>query len=100
MRFTDTWDFKTNPTTKDDLQRSEWGTTQNDFGGKYLPGTGFPVASDWVNVKQTSADAFFDWFNGKPTYDQGKQNEISNELKNNPKTAGETNTAAKKEINH
>ncbi len=79
MRFTDVWDFKTEPVSNDDLQRSEWGDTQTRLAGKYLPGQGFKIVSDWVDVKQSSSDSHFDWFKGKPRYSDGKQNEISNE---------------------
>jgi RHS repeat-associated protein len=81
MRFFDVWDFETKPVSKSDLERSDWGDTQTELARKYLPGTAFSIISDWVDIKQLSTDLSFDWFKGKPKYSDGKQNEISNDIK-------------------
>lgn len=58
------------------ITRNPWGDTQTDFAQKYLVGQGFSVESEWVNVKQTSADTEFDYFAGK------SEDVIPNELIN------------------
>ena len=87
MQFNDIWDFKTNFVTNKDLQRSEWGDIQTKLADKYLPGQGFNITSEVMQVKQTSFDASFDWYNGKAA--DGKQNEISNDMKDHPQEAKE-----------
>ena len=77
MRIVDIWDFKTSKSDSKDLSRSDWGTTQTDFAAKYLPGTGFPVSSDWIKVSQSSSDTSFDFFKG---FNEGAQNRVSNEM--------------------
>jgi len=87
MQFYDVWDFKTNPVTANDLQRSDWGDIQTKLGDKYLPGQGFSIKSEVMQVKQTSNDESFDWYNKKSA--DGKQNKISNEMQNHPTEAKE-----------
>jgi len=76
MQFKDRWDFETNPVNNNDLQRSDWGNTQTEFARKNLPGQGFDISSEKLPIKQSSGDASFDWYNGKPT--DGKQSEVTN----------------------
>ena len=95
MQFSDTYDFKTNPVTDKDLQRSEWGDIQTKIGKKYLSGEGFTVTSDVIHVNQSSSDASFDWYIGKTA--NGKQNEISNDMSNHPTEGREALKTGKKE---
>jgi len=93
MKFTDDYDFKTSPVTSKDLQRTDWGDIQTKVGGKYLPGQGFHVTSEAVPVQQSSTDESFDWYKGKAA--DGKQNEISNDMKSHPQEAKEAIKKAK-----
>ncbi|OJW31015.1 MAG: hypothetical protein BGO54_07585 [Sphingobacteriales bacterium 46-32] len=78
MRYFDKYDFETDPVSNRDLQRSDWGDFQTGVGKKYLPGTGFRVTSDWIEIKQTNADLYFDFY--KNTSMESKQNRVSNEI--------------------
>jgi RHS repeat-associated protein len=95
MQFNDTWDFKTSPVSPKELQRSAWGDLQTKLGGKYLPGEGFQVSSEIMKVKQNSSDATFDWYKGKSA--DGKQNEISNDMRNHPNEANSAIKSGNKE---
>jgi RHS repeat-associated protein len=97
FRFVDQWDFETkDENAKNKLKRSDWGEIQTQTGGTLLPGRSFEIRSDWVDVKQTSADKFFDWFNGKDQ--NGKQNKASNELADNPNSGKEVVNEVKPEV--
>lgn len=78
MRFTDIYDFETTPVTADNWQRSPWGDIQTEVGKKFLDGTGFEVTSDWIDIKQTSSDLYFDWFSDKS--DKETLNKVSKEI--------------------
>jgi RHS repeat-associated protein len=94
MRYFDTYDFKTSPVGENDLHRSSWGDFQTGFAGKFLPGTGFNVYSDWFDVKQSSSDLYFDFFKGKSS--ESKQNRVSNEIQTS--TENGSDNAVPKEI--
>jgi RHS repeat-associated protein len=78
MRYVDKFDFETSPIGEGDLHRSDWGDFQTGFARKFLPGTGFEVTSDWIDVKQTSSDPYFDFYKNKS--EESKQNKVSNEI--------------------
>jgi FlaG/FlaF family flagellin (archaellin) len=65
MQFNDVWDFKTKKTDKGDVERSEAGNFMTMIGDMYLPGKGFKINSEKVNVSQSSSDDSVDFFKGK-----------------------------------
>lgn len=55
------------------------GDIQTKIGKNFLDGTPFEITSDWIDIKQTSLDSYFDWFKDKNEKDV--QNRVSNEIK-------------------
>lgn len=64
MQFSDTYDFETSPTKPGDLERNNWADDQTNFANRFLPGKGFEVTSEWINVEQINSD-YLDWFKDK-----------------------------------
>jgi RHS repeat-associated protein len=78
MRYYDIYDFETETSSENDLQRSDWGNLQTEIARRFLPGQAFEITSDWIAVRQTNEDEWFDYFN--KTSVESKQNRVSNEL--------------------
>mgnify|MGYP003444189371 FL=1 len=82
MSFSDIYDFKTTPSEPGDIPRTDWGNTQTEIADKTLPGKGFEVTSEKVDVKQSSSEFSVDWF--KNVSDKTVLNKVSEspEMKN------------------
>ena len=72
MDFYDEWDFNVETPEEEQERLNETGITrtqsgkeQTELAAKVLPGEGFEIKSEKVNVSQKSTDQNLDWFDGK-----------------------------------
>jgi RHS repeat-associated protein len=93
MIFMDVWDFNKETPEEEKSRveqtgraRSDNGKRQTEFAADHLPGKPFGVLSKVVDIKQTSKDKSFDWFNGKKEGGEGNR-----DTKVNSKYNDETN---------
>ncbi len=65
MQYFDIYDFDPKDLFSDESRRSIAGEIQTRIANWFLPGEGFKVESEWIDVKQDNFSTIFDWFKGK-----------------------------------